>query len=122
MCVFLNIKKFNLKLTLLFIPLMVTKSIISWYILWLSYILDILILIIIPLLLNKFKNWKRVIIGNLLVMAFQLLTLAVRNLNVGTGFNVSNTFVEQFLYQIDYYLMILLFYLYNTKKIKEEVI
>ena len=120
MCVFLNVKKLNLNQYLLFIPLMITKSILGWYILWLAYVLDIFILIIIPLILCKFKNWKRTIFGNILVILFQFLTLAVRNLNVGTGFNENNTFLIQTLYQVDYYLMILLFYLYNTKKLKKE--
>lgn len=119
MCVFLNIEKFTRKLYLLFIPLMICKSICGWYFVYISYLLDVLILILLPMILNKFKNWKRVIIGNILVMVFQLLTLAVRNLNVGFGFNVNNTFIIQCLYQVDYYLMIILFYLYNTKKLKK---
>ena len=118
MCVFLNIKKFNLKLALLFIPLMVIKSFISWYVLLISYILDIIILILIPLIICKLKNWKRVIFGNILVMLFQLLLIFLRNLN--SGLNNFDSFIQQAIIQVDYYLMILLFYLYNTKKIEKE--
>lgn len=114
LCCILNRPRLDLKLHLLFIPLMVIKTITSWYILWLSFVLDLLIIIILPLIICRFKNWRKVIIANLLVMAFQLLTIGIRNISI--DFNDGNTFLQQSIYQIDYYIMVLLFYLYNFKK------
>lgn len=114
LCCILNRPRLDLKLHLLFIPLMVIKTITSWYILWLSFVLDLLIIIILPLIICRFKNWRKVIIANLLVMAFQLLTIGIRNISI--DFNIGNTFLEQSIIQVDYYIMVLLFYLYNFKK------
>ena len=118
LCILINRKKLDKKIVALFLPLMITKSLISWYVLWVSYVLDVLILVILPLIIGK--KWKRVIFGNLLVMGFQLLTLAIRN--ISGDFTLNNIFLVQVLYQIDYYLMIILFYLYTfkKKKIKKE--
>lgn len=116
MCVYINRPKLSLKLHLLFVPLMILKSLLGWYILWLSTLLDVFILIVLPMVVCKFKNWKRVIIGNLIVMAFQLVTIGIRNISI--DFNLGNTFLEQTIYQIDYYFMIILFYLYNFKNKK----
>lgn len=99
------------KIILFVIPLMIFKSIISWYIVWLSYVLDFIIIIIIPLIIAK-GNWKRILICNLLVFSFQVITLITRNLSLWLN-DKCNTFIEQCLLQIDYYIMILLFCLYN---------
>ena len=112
LCVLLNKTKLNIKECIIFGTLLIFKSIISWYITWLPFILDIFILILIPLLLCKFKYWKRILIGNVLVMVFQLISLMIRNL--GVILILGNTYIEQFLYQIDYFVMLILYYLYNT--------
>lgn len=109
-------KKMTLKLLALFYPLMITKSILGWYILWLAYIIDFFIIVILPLILGKFRNWKRVIVVNVLIILFQFLTMAIRNLSIGTGFNENNYFIVQAIYQVDYYLMIILCFLYNFRK------
>lgn len=118
LCILINRKKLDKKIVALFLPLMITKSIINWYFTTLGLMLDVIILIVLPIVITR--KWKRVIFGNLLVMVFQLLTLGIRNLSI--NFNFGNTFLEQSLYQIDYYLMIILFYLYTfkKKKIKKE--
>lgn len=118
LCILINRKKLDKKIVALFLPLMITKSLISWYVLWVSYVLDVLILVILPLIIGK--KWKRVLFGNVLIFAFQVVTILIRN--VSFDFNLGNTFIEQTLYQIDYYLMIILFYLYTFKKnkIKKE--
>lgn len=121
LCIMLNNKVLNLKETLIFIPLMIIKSICGWYILWLAYIIDMLIIVLLPLIFRKFKNWKMVIIGNILIILFQFLTLTIRNIGFGVGFNNENIFLIQVLYQIDYYIMILLFYMYYFKFKSKEV-
>ena len=119
MCLIYNVKYYKGLWILLYVVIMVLKSLSSWYLLVVSYIMDALILIVIPMIITK--NWKRPIIVNIIILGLQLMTLAVRNLNVGTGFNVNNTFIIQVLYQIDYYLMLILLYLYNIKKMNKEV-
>lgn len=117
-CILIDKQKLDKKLILIFLPLMITKSIISWYFTTISFILDVVILIILPIIIGK--KWKRVIFGNLLVMAFQLLTIAIRNVSI--NFNLGNTVVENYLIQIDYYIMIILFYLYVFKNKRRKEI
>jgi hypothetical protein len=114
LCCILNKKYLNTKLLIIFMPLMIIKSITGWYILWIAYIIDLFIIVILPLIICKFKNWRRVVLGNVLVLSFQLLTMAIRN--IGVGLNSNNTFIEQALIQVDYYIMIMLFYLYNFRR------
>lgn len=119
-CILLNENKLKLKRIIMFLPIMIFKSFISWYNVALSMILDFIIIILLPLILCKFKNWKKVIFGNILIMIFQLITITMRNISL--DFNIGNTVIENYLIQIDYYLMVLLFYLYyfkNDKKKKE---
>ena len=121
-CLTLNQKNLTIKQTLIFIPIMIFKSILNWYFSIISAIIDIIILILIPLLLKRFKNWKRVIIVNIMVVAFQLLTIAIRNIGIGKEFNTNATLINS-LMQIDYILMIVICYLYNLKYLinrKEE--
>lgn len=116
LCVSLNTNKMNVKQLIIFVPLMILKSILNWYFKIIPFILDVLTLLIIPIILTK--KIIRPIICVILVLLFQIITLTIRNLNV--GLNDFNSFVEQSLIQIDYYLMIILYYLYNTKKIRKE--
>lgn len=111
--ILLNEPKLKFKRFIIFVPLMIGKSIISWYNIAICYVFDVVIIIILPLALKKFKNWKRVIFGNVLIFVFQLISILVRN--VSLDFNTGNTLVENYLYQIDYYIMIILFYLYYFK-------
>lgn len=107
------------RIILFVIPLMIFKSIISWYIVWLSYVLDFIIVGLIPLIITK-GNWKRVLITIIFVLSFQIITLITRNLSLWLN-DKCNTFIEQCLLQIDYYIMILLFYFYNfNHHIKKE--
>lgn len=114
-CIMLNHKRLSIKETSIFIPLMITKSIISWYSVLISYIIDSFILIILPLILTRFKGWKRVIFGNVLIFVFKCITLLTRNIGIKIGFNVNNLFLIQAIFQLDYFLMIVLFYLYFFK-------
>ena len=114
-CLFLNKDKLNILQLSIFVPLLIIKSLVSWYNVVLSYLLDLITLIILPMVFGKFKNWKRVLIVNVLVFILQLITIIIRNLSF-INFNLDNTFIGQVLYQVDYYILIILSYLYNTKK------
>ena len=116
MCLIYNVKYYKGLWVVLYIIIMILKSLSSWYFKIGSYIIDLLILIIIPMIITK--NWKRPIIVNILTMALQLLTILIRNVN--SGLNAADTFIEQFLIKIDYYLVLILLYLYNTKKLEER--
>lgn len=116
LCIAMDKSKLSIKELCIFIPLMILKSITGWYILWLSYIIDLFILILIPIILSR--KWKRVIVINIVVIILQFVTILLRNVN--SGLNSANTFIEQFLIQIDYYIMLILIYLYNNKKIKAK--
>ena len=73
-----------------------------------------IILIVLPLLLKRLKNWKRVLLINILIIVLQVVTMIIRNIGFGNSFNYNLTIINSLL-QIDYYIMIILCYLYNTK-------
>lgn len=73
-----------------------------------------IILIVLPLLLKRFKNWKRVLLINILIIVLQVMTMIIRNIGFSDSFNYNLTIINSLL-QIDYYIMIILCYLYNTK-------
>ena len=75
----------------------------------LGWMIDLSVLIIIPLIKAKFKNWLYVIFGNVLIVAFQFISLLTKNINI----NLTNepTLIALIM-QIDYYIMIVLYYLY----------
>lgn len=113
MCVFMNKKYLNLKETLIIVPLLVVKSVIGMFLPFMTYILDLFILILIPMILTKFKYWKRILIGNVFVFVFQVLAISIRAMSV--NFNEDNQFLSNVMFQLDYFLMILLYYFYNFK-------
>lgn len=118
-CIILNKSKLGLKEILIFAPIMITKSIMTWYFSIIAFILDIFILLGLTTIFNR--KPLRNLICFMIISAFQLLTIGIRNVSFWLGgFNLGNTFIEQFLIQIDYYLMILLFYLYNFKRNRKE--
>jgi hypothetical protein len=112
-------EKLKPKHILIFYPLMIVKSLLGWYISGITFIFDFVIIIIIPIILTR--NWKRIIIANILLISFQLITIYARNLGIifSGSFNEQNNTIVSLLYQIDYYLMILLYYLYTFKNRKE---
>ncbi len=77
-------------------------------------VLEICVLIIFPLLEWKFKNWRQVVICNLLLVGYQSLSLFIRNL--GPFFNTTSLTLSCLL-SINYYIMIILHYLYNRKEV-----
>ena len=76
-------------------------------------IIDIFVWFILPLIKFKFKNWKRVLLGNVLVIAFQLISLGIRNLGI---YLTSDSILISIIISIDYYIMIILYYLYCRKE------
>ena len=111
-CIILNEEKFNFKLSLIFIPLMITKSILGWYNVFVASIIDIVITLVIPVIINRKLLRPIITIG--FVLLFQAITLVIRNIQ--GDFTLDNSFLVQSIYQIDYYIMILLFYLYTFKR------
>lgn len=81
-------------------------------------VLDIWTFILMPMVFLK-TNWKKyfdVIIAELFVWAFQLLSLITKNLGI---VNVGETYFIGLIYMIDLYIMCLLYYLYRNFK-KEQ--
>ena len=118
LCIILKCKFLSKKHLLVFYPIMIAKTICTWYFPTLAFILDIFILLVLTTIFNK--KPLRNIICFVIIFLFQFITIGVRNLLFWLGgFNFGNSFIEQFLIQIDYYLMIGLFYLYTIKKVKE---
>lgn len=117
-CIILNKQYLNVKETIIFLLLMITKSLISWWFMTIATIIDLFILIVIPLILGKFKNWLRILICFALINVFQIMSILIRNIGL-TDFN-SNSFLPQTLIQVDYYIMIVLSYLYVLKRLKRK--
>lgn len=118
LCVIMNTKKLTLIQLSIFMLLMIFKSIINWYYTTIGTITDICILTLVPLLLSKFKSWKRVLIGFALINAFQIISILIRNIGFG-NFN-NNTTLFSMLMQVDYYIMVALMYLYNIQLLKRK--
>ena len=118
-CIIYNKERFNKKHNIILILFILFRSILSWNVVWIVYVLDLLMLIILPIILTR--KWKRVILTNVVVFAFQLVSLIIRGAGF-INFNTQNYFVIQTLFQIDYIIMLVLLYLYNKKYfIKKEV-
>lgn len=76
---------------------------------FMGWIIDIFVWLILPLIKGKFKNWLWVISGIILIIAFQFISLLTRSINI----NLTNeTSLIALILQIDYYIMIILYYLY----------
>lgn len=118
-CIMLKEQKPKLWKILMLSILLISKCIIGWFNATIGFIIDIAILLGLLTFLNK--NFKRNIICFLFINFLQIITLLLRNVSFGFGnFNYNNLFIIQFLYQLDYYIMIVLWYLYTFKKKKEN--
>ena len=80
------------------------------------FILDIVYMVLMPIIIKK-KIWLFSIISFFLNLAFQLISLLTKN--IGIKFVDDSMFIA-IIFNIDYYIMILLFYLYRTKEYKEN--
>lgn len=111
-CLLINKNKLTKKEILIYFPLIIIGSILGWINTIFNLIIQLLYLIVLPII--QTKKWKKVILINIVAIIFQFISIIFRNF--GT-FNFNNNyFIYQFLIQIDYYLMILLYYLYTFKR------
>lgn len=102
-----------------FIPLLVysiLKGIFQDYAVILFFILDIFMMVLLPIIIKK-KIWLFAIIGFILVTVFQLISMLLK-MNHYDMFD-DNTLVDIIL-NIDYYIMLVLFYLYRINKTKKK--
>lgn len=80
-----------------------------------------IILIVIPLIVGKLKNWLYVLIGVGAIILFQQISLFIRNQNFYLD---KDSLLINIIMSIDYYIMVILYYLhiryYKTKKNKKE--
>lgn len=117
-CLIYNKKRFKTNHSVVLIAIIVVRSILSWYLTWITFVIDALMLIILPIVLTR--KWKRVLIVNAGAVILQLVSTFIRN--VGVQITLNESFLIQALLQIDYIIMISLCYLYNIKHfIKREV-
>ena len=79
-------------------------------------IIELCFLVLTPIIINK-KNWKRSIVGYLLVMVFQIVSLLTKN--VGIQF-IRNDIFTTLIFSIDYYIMLILYWLYSIKEESDE--
>lgn len=112
LCAIVGVKHLTLPQSVFVIVYMFVKSVISWYYYWLAFCMDIILLLGITTLFSK--SFKRSIVGFLLINAFQIISMVTRNVAIDS-FNQQN-FIIMFLLQIDYYIMIFMYYLYSIKK------
>jgi hypothetical protein len=97
---------------LIFIPLILVMSLITWSYPIISSILGFIIYLI-PMLYLK-RKWYRSIIGILAIYAFQILSIIIKNVGGWELYTVS--FLPAMLLQIDSTIMLVLFYLYSLRK------
>lgn len=85
----------------------------SNFLLILGFILELTVLVIIPMLKLKCKKKLRVLVGLLLISLFQLISIATRLWT----WNLSNqTLLVDLIMSIDYYIMLILYFLYTLKR------
>lgn len=82
----------------------------------LGWVIDLFVLLLMPLIKGKFKNWLHVLVGNVLLIGFQFVSLLMKNININLT-NEPSLFA--LIMQIDYYIMIILYYLYIQNYRKE---
>lgn len=90
-------------------------SILKDKILVLGMIIDIAVLVAIPLIRCKFKNWLRVIVALGILFGYEFLMLLMRNLHL--FFEGNNTTLIGLIMNIDYYILIIICYLYGNRKL-----
>ena len=112
LCALYQKKHLSKKDILIFLPLHIAKSVLGWYIPILSFVLDIVILIIIPTI--QLKSIKRPLITCGLMIMFQIISIITKNLSLHKFMN--NATLVNLIYSIDYIVMIIMYYLYTLKK------
>ena len=94
--------------------LLIISTLIKWKIEIIGLIIELFIGVLLPLIKGKFRNFKWVILANIIIFGFQFISLFVKNL----GYHLeSSSMLLGLVYQIDYYIMLVLYYLYiNNRK------
>lgn len=100
---------------IVFIPIIIASSVVSWYVPIINTILSFVIYLL-PIIWLK-KKWYRALIGIVLILAFQAISLLAKNIGCVYIQNYTFYFIDLIL-NIDNLLMCLLFYLYATSKFK----
>ena len=110
-------KFYTIKQAIVFISLIVFGSIISWFYPIINIIIGFIIYLL-PIIFNYHK-WYRSIIGLFLVITFQFISLITKNVD---EFYINNTkMLISIILQIDYVIMITLYYLYSNSLTRKEV-
>lgn len=104
------------------IILLITLSI-WWFIKLLAYedfnimvLLDVAYMIFMPIIINR-KIWISSIIGFVLTLVFQTISALTKNLSF---YYVDEKFIIGAIFTIDYYIMLILYYLYRTKECEKN--
>lgn len=84
-----------------------TKS----YLPFVGFVLEILLVVVLPLIRKHLTNWLRVLVGVALLMVYELLMLFLRNLGFYLGGD--NIIIGEIM-NIDYYIIVIIFYLYSN--------
>ena len=117
-CAMLKQKYLKWYQLLIFVPLTIIKSISQWDIKLPGYILDIVILIILPMVTYKGITKERIlrpILGSVLFISFQVLSMFLSSIAL---FKIDTlTTLTAILYNLEIYFMIALYYLYSTKEV-----
>lgn len=117
LCAMTKQKKLLLKDFILYALLTIVKCVSQWYFNWLGVLLDFVILIGLPILINYRNNIKkkiaRPIIGYCLVAIFQLFSIFLSNISY-IEIDTLGT-LEALLYNLEFYFLVFLYYLYALK-------
>ena len=112
-CAIFRERFYTFKQAIVFIPLIIIGSIIGWYNSIINTIIGF-ILYLIPIIYD-YRKWYRAILGLILMIIFQFISLITKNVNE-VYLNNQSTLVSIIL-QIDLLIMVILYYLYaNARK------
>ena len=76
-----------------------------------GFVADCVMMIAVPLVFSGWK-WKNTLLGFGLINAFQIISLITRNLGISI---LEAPMLIELILQIDYYIMLVLYYLYSVK-------
>ena len=79
------------------------------------FILEAVFMFALPMIYNR-KLWLRTIIGIVLILVFQIISLVIKN--IGIKFLYYDLFTG-LIFSIDYYIMLVLYWLYSIKEEKD---
>ena len=85
-----------------------------------AFLIESLILFLVVFLSSKYKfkdSLKNFIICHLLTLIYQLISLFIRSLNIQIGYY---GFITTVLLNLDYYILLLITYLYKERRIKND--